>query len=184
MASGRTRAGDAAWTARLLRTDVGREIHESRIAAGISLRTAAASVGMSHAQFGRIERAAIPTVSVEQLCRACAAVGLRFGGRAYPDGDPVRDRVQLALIARFRVILPSTITIRTEVPLPIERDRRAWDLVAIVEPDPTAVEAESRLRDLQALQRRVELKLVFPAGIALMATAASTSRTATRAPHD
>ena len=158
MAGGRTRIGDAAWSARLLRTDVGREIHEARIAAGISLRTAAGSVGISHAQFGRIERAAIPNVSVEQLCRACAAVGLRFAGRAYPDGDPVRDRAQLALIERLRALLPSTITIRTEVPLPIERDRRAWDLVALVEPDPTAVEAESRLWDIQALLRRLELK--------------------------
>ncbi len=156
--TGRSRASDAAWAARLLRTEVGREIREARLSGGISLRTAAASIGMSHPQFGRIERAELPNVSVEQLCRACVAVGLRFSGRAYPDGDPVHDRAQLALIRRFRARLPAGIGVRVEVPLPIERDRRAWDLVLDVEPNPTAVEAESRLRDIQALQRRVELK--------------------------
>jgi transcriptional regulator with XRE-family HTH domain len=142
----------------MLRTEIGREIREARLAGGISLRTAAAAVDLSHTQLGRIERAEVPHVSLEQLCLACAAVGLRFAGRAFPHGDPVRDRAQLALIERFRSKLPSGVVVRAEVPLPIDRDRRAWDLVIAVEPDPTAVEAESRLRDVQATQRRIELK--------------------------
>ncbi|HUQ44512.1 MAG TPA: hypothetical protein VM451_08930 [Candidatus Limnocylindria bacterium] len=48
---------------------------------------------------------------------------------------------------------------RTEVPLPLPGDRRAWDLVLGLSPDPIPVEAETRLRDLQALQRRAALKL-------------------------
>src|SRR5262245_28402281 len=155
---GRNRASDAAWASRMLRTEVGREVRESRLAGGISLRTAAAAVGLSHSQFGRIERAELPNVSVEQLCRACAAVGLRFAGRAFPHGDPVRDRAQLALISRFRTRLPQRIAVRSEVPLPIERDPRAWDLVLAVKPDPAAVKAETRLRDVQALLRRLALK--------------------------
>lgn len=154
----RTRAAEATWASRMLRTEVGRTIRESRLAGGVSLRTAGASVGVSHAQFGRIERAELPNVSVEQLCLACAAVGLRFAGRAFPNGDPVRDRAQLALIARFRARLPPDLRVRAEVPLPIERDLRAWDLTLALEPDPAAVEAESRLRDVQGLQRRLELK--------------------------
>ena len=155
---GRNRANEAASAARLLRIDVGREFREARLAGGISLRTAAAAVGLSHSQFGRIERGELPNVSVEQLCRACTAVGLRFAGRAYPHGDPVRDRAQLALIARFRDRLPQQIGVRVEVPLPIERDPRAWDLVIALQPQPAAVEAETRLRDVQALQRRLALK--------------------------
>jgi transcriptional regulator with XRE-family HTH domain len=142
----------------MTRTDIGREIRDARLAGGISLRTAAAAVGMSHAQLGRIERAELPSVPVDQLSRACAAVGLRFSGRAYPDGDPVRDRAQLGLIARFRARLPPDIRVRTEVPLPIDRDLRAWDLVLDVKPEPVAVEAETRLRDLQSLERRIQLK--------------------------
>lgn len=137
---------------------MGREIRDARLAGGISLRTAAAAVGMSHAQLGRIERAELPNVSADQLSRACAAVGLRFSGRAYPNGDPVRDRAQLALIARFRSRLPPEIPVRAEVPLPIDGDLRAWDLLLDVTPEPVAVEAETRLRDLQSLERRVQLK--------------------------
>jgi transcriptional regulator with XRE-family HTH domain len=155
---GRNRSGEATWAARMLRTEVGREIREARLAGGVSLRTAAGSVGLSHSQLGRIERAELPNVSIEQLCRACASVGLRFAGRAYPHGDPVRDHAQLALIARFRARLSDRVRVRVEVPLPIERDPRAWDLVLALEPEPAAVEAETRLRDLQALQRRVALK--------------------------
>jgi hypothetical protein len=36
------------------------------------------------------------------------------------------------------------------VPIPIHGDRRAWDAIA--------VEAETRLRDIQALERRIALK--------------------------
>ena len=73
-------------------------------------------------------------------------------------GDPARDRAQLALIARFRARLPSEIPVRAEVPLPVDRDQRAWDLVLGVTPESVAVEAETRLRDLQALMRRIQLK--------------------------
>ncbi len=156
--AGRTRIGEATWASRMARTEIGREIREARLGGGISLRTAGAAVGMSHAQLGRIERAELPNVSVDQLCRACAAVGLRFSGRAYPHGDPVRDQAQLALIARFRARLPPDIPARAEVPLPIAGDQRAWDLVLGVTPQPVAVEAETRLRDLQALLRRIQLK--------------------------
>jgi transcriptional regulator with XRE-family HTH domain len=142
----------------MLRTEVGREIRESRVGGGLGLRAAAAAVGMSHTKFGRIERAELPNVSVEDLCLACAAVGLRYSGRAFPNGDPVRDRAQLAVLARFRALIPPSVSVRSEVPLPVERDPRAWDLVLGLVPDPAAAEAESRLRDIQAIQRRVELK--------------------------
>jgi transcriptional regulator with XRE-family HTH domain len=154
----RSRIGAAPWASRTIRNEAGREIRETRVSAGISLRTAAAAVGISHTQLGRIERAELTNVSVEQLCLACAAVGLRFAGRAYPNGDPVRDRAQLAVLGRFRALVPPTVLIRAEVPLPIERDARAWDLVLGLDPEPAAAEVESRLRDVQALQRRVELK--------------------------
>jgi hypothetical protein len=44
------------------------------------------------------------------------------------------------------------------VPLPIDGDLRAWDLLLDVTPEPVAVEAETRLRDLQSLERRVQLE--------------------------
>lgn len=158
MTTKRSRAGEAIWQSRSIRVETGREIRESRVTAGLSLAAAGRAVRMSRSQFGRIERAELPNVTVDQLCRACAAVGLKFAGRAYPDGDPLRDAAQLALIARFRALLPATLRQRVEVPLPIVGDRRAWDLVLFVDPDCVAVEAESRLRDVQALERRIALK--------------------------
>ncbi len=114
---------------------------------------------MSHAQFGRIERAELEELSVDQLCRACAAVGLRAIVRAVPDSGPALDAGQLAILGRLRARLPTNIAVRTEVPLPLQGDRRAWDAVLGLEPDPTPVEAEARVRDLQAIDRRCALKL-------------------------
>ena len=42
--------------------------------------------------------------------------------------------------------------------MPLPGDRRAWDAVVGLEPDEVAIEAEARLRDIQALDRRCALK--------------------------
>jgi transcriptional regulator with XRE-family HTH domain len=158
MATRRNRIGDAAWQSRLIRGEAGREVREARLDTGLSLAAAGKAVGMSHSQFGRIERAVLPNLTIEQLCRACTAVGLKLVVRAYPDGDPVRDAAQLGLIERFRRRVPAGISFRTEVPLPIPGDRRAWDGMLTFPGTLVAVEAESRLRDVQALERRLALK--------------------------
>lgn len=127
--------------------------------AGLSQASAGSAVGMSHAQFGRIERAVLATPTIEQLSLACASVGLKLVVRAYPDGDTVRDAAQLALLARFRAVLPPQVMWHAEVPLPIPGDRRAWDaVIRLAAREVVAVEAETRLRDIQSLQRRVALK--------------------------
>lgn len=113
---------------------------------------------MSHAQFGRIERAELDKLTIDQAGRACAAVGLRLLVKAVPGGDPALDAGQLALIGRFRRQLPGTIRMDTEVPLPIPGDRRAWDGFMRVEGVPIGVEAEARVRDAQAVDRRCALK--------------------------
>ena len=113
---------------------------------------------MSHAQFGRIERGELHRATLDQLARAGAAVGLRLGVRLFPDGDPVRDAAQLRLIGRLRVELPEATRWRTEVPLAIPGDRRAWDAVASLSGGDVAFEAETRLLDVQALDRRISLK--------------------------
>ncbi len=136
----------------------GAEIRLTRRGSGISIRAAAASVGMSETMFGRIERGRLPCVTVAQLAIASAAVGLRFNGRAYPDGDPVRDEAHTRLLQRFRDELPARTPWRPEVALPIAGDRRAWDAQCVLDRTAVAVEAEMRLFDLQALDRRIGLK--------------------------
>jgi transcriptional regulator with XRE-family HTH domain len=137
---------------------MGADIRGARTSAGLSLRTAGNAADMSHAQFGRIERGELPQVTVDQLSRACAAVGLRLIVRGYPDGDAVRDSAQLALLGRFRFRLPERAGWATEVPLSPSGDLRAWDGIATVAGERFAIEAETRLHDIQALERRIALK--------------------------
>jgi transcriptional regulator with XRE-family HTH domain len=145
--------------ARRVRFEMGREIRDARLNEGISLRRAAASVGISYTQLSRIERAKVDELTIAQLSRACAAVGLQLHARALPGTGRALDAGQLALLGRLRARLPTSIAVRTEVPIPLPGDRRAWDAVLGLDPDDTPVEAEARLRDLQALGRRSALKL-------------------------
>lgn len=150
---------DADARTRRIRSEMGREIREARLEGGISLRTAAGRVDVSHSQFGRIERGELEELTVGQLCRACASVGLQLLVRAMPGTGTPLDAGQLALIGRLRALLPQSVRVRTEVPIPIPGDRRGWDVVLSLDPDSVPVEAEARLRDIQALDRRSALKL-------------------------
>ena len=78
--------------------------------------------------------------------------------RAFPAGDPLRDAGQLRLLERLRDRLDPALTWRTEVPLPIDGDRRAWDALIVGRGWRTAVEAETVLDDFQAVERRVAVK--------------------------
>src|SRR5262245_6593781 len=138
--------------------ELGSELREARLAAGVSQSSVARAAGLSHAAVSRIERGAAPYVSLRRLALVAAVVGLRLSVRAYPAGPPIRDVAQLRLLERLRVLLHSTLSWRTEVPLPIEGDLRAWD-AAIDGPGWIAyVDAETRIRDAQALERRVAVK--------------------------
>ena len=110
-----------------IRLRIGTEIRTARRAAGASQAAAAGEAGMSRSQYGRVERGELILLSIEQACRAASAVGLDLSVKTFPNGDPVRDAGQLRLLERFRTLLPSGATWRTEVPLPIPGDRRAWD---------------------------------------------------------
>ena len=114
---------------------------------------------MSHSQLRRIELGQIDRLTVDHLTRGCAAVGYQLLARAVPGSGPALDAPQLALIGRLRKVLPAGVRVRTEVPLRIAGDKRAWDVVLDLDPDDIPVEAETRLRDLQAPERRSALKL-------------------------
>lgn len=88
-----------------------------------------------------------------------ACVGLDLAVRGYPAGRGVRDEAQLALIARLKPFVVSRWGWRTEVPIPLAADLRAWDVVLRGPAASIGVEAETRLRDIQAIDRRVMLKL-------------------------
>jgi transcriptional regulator with XRE-family HTH domain len=144
---------------------VGEELRTARVGSGLSLRFVGKRVGRSATQVMRIERGLVPNVSVRQVARIGGVVGLDVRLRAYPGPDPVRDTAQVRLLGRLEARLHDSLTFRTEVPLPIEGDRRAWDgwITGFVNlPGMKAglpVDAETRLHDVQALLRRLALKV-------------------------
>ena len=141
------------------RTSTGLDIRGARIQHGLSLEDIGRPARLSAAQVSRIERGLVHSLDLERLAILCAAVGLELAVRAYPAGDPVRDAAHLALLRRLRARLHPIVRWRTEVPLPIPGDLRAWDAVLAVEGRRMGVEAETRPRDVQALERRLALKM-------------------------
>ncbi len=137
---------------------MGDELREARIQAALTQRELGAVVGISPAAVGRIERGQAPHVAYETLVLLASALGLDIPLRAYPNGDPVRDAAQLALLVRLRVLLPTGLRHPTEVPLGIAGDLRAWDQVIEGQGWSLPTEAETRIRDVQALRRRLALK--------------------------
>jgi len=103
----------------------------------------------------------LTNVPLAELGGWCAVVGLDLTIRAYPAGDPLRDRPQLAVLERLHSRLHAGLRWRTEVPLGIDGDARAWDAeIRGSNPSPwrARVEAETAIPDAQALQRRLNLK--------------------------
>jgi len=142
----------------LLRQRIGDELTNARLAAGTSVRGVARIVGVSPARIERAERGDPSALTIDLAARIAAAVGLQLGASRYPFGDPVRDRAQQALLSRFRPRLHAALGWRTEVPMPITGDLRAGDAVVEGVFGTILVEAETRLTDLQAAERKAQLK--------------------------
>lgn len=137
----------------------GREIRNARQDRGLSLRLVARSCDLSESHLSRIERGLIARVSVRDLARLHAVVGLELSLRSYPGGSPTRDRAHLALLEDFASCLDPSIIWSTEVPLPGPTDRRAWDGMVRRPAWRYGVEAETAPRDGQGLIRRLQHKL-------------------------
>jgi transcriptional regulator with XRE-family HTH domain len=140
-------------------TDLGRELRDARVAAGLSQRVVARAAAMNASQISRYERALVRDASVRTYSALFAVLGMRLSARPYPDGDPIRDAGQARLITRFQDRLPADARLRTEVLLGIPGDIRAWDAELTLGGDRCPIEAETALRDLQATDRRIALKL-------------------------
>jgi transcriptional regulator with XRE-family HTH domain len=158
-----SREGPDAQAAREARERVDRvvgEIRRARIDTGITQETLARRVGVSRARVGRIELHTERHVPAELLVRMVRVVGLDLGLRTYPGPDPTLDGPQRRLLQRLALLLGPGWRYSTEVPLPIVRDKRAWDSVWIHRRTRSViyVEAETRLGDVQALLRRLGLK--------------------------
>jgi transcriptional regulator with XRE-family HTH domain len=136
-----------------------RDLRDRRLALGLSQRTVAGAAGIGRSMLGRIERGEIASPDITDLGAMAAVLGLALRIAMYPQGQPIADRVQLRLLAAFRDRIPQSMGWRTEVPLPVAGDRRAWDAVVTLLDGWTAIEGISRLGAVDATIRRAKLKL-------------------------
>lgn len=134
------------------------ELQTSRLDRNLSGAAVAGSAGISAAQYSRIERGLVEGITIEQASVLLAAVGLTLSLRVFPGGEPIRDAAHAALLDRLRAVLHRSLRVLSEVPFPAPGDRRAWDLLVTGIDWRHGFEAETRPRDLQALERRIALK--------------------------
>ena len=159
MATRTTRLERADATARTIVDGALREFDSARLALGLSMADVGKAVGMSRSQVGRLVRREIPDVSVKQICRLHAAVGLTDTMRAFPAGDPLRDAGQVRLLDQTHRRVSATIGWHVERGVNRVGDLRAWDVVLDGHGCVDAIEAITRFGDAQAIQRRALHKL-------------------------
>jgi transcriptional regulator with XRE-family HTH domain len=131
-------------------------IRDQRVGLGLSQQSVAVRLGCSQSHYSRFESGADPqTVRIVRVAEVAALLGLELSVRLHPAGVAMRDAGHQALIRRLRGLLHASFAVRAEVHFPGPGDPRVWDLVMRHGDVLIGVEAETRIRDLQALVRRV-----------------------------
>lgn len=141
---------EAARLSRWLRAEIGRELRNARIRAGMRQRDVAALIGSSTSAVSRAENARLADPGLDSLARHAAAVGLRPSVKLYPTGRRLLDQPQIALLSRFRTRIHRSWRWETEVPMPIPGDLRSADCRISQPGCSILVEAYTRLADWQA----------------------------------
>lgn len=139
------------------------EWRDLRLAAGLSQRAVAQSIGISRSTYARIEQGRIPEIGIIRASTLTSVLGGDLAVRVYPNGSPVRDTAHLALLADIDRLVTAAWRVTHESPIRSANDREPWDRRAwdrlLVGPVRVGLEAETRLRDVQALEREMHLKL-------------------------
>ena len=93
--------------------------------------------------------------------RIASVLGLELSVRVYPGGDALRDVASARRLDALGARVAQPLRFRKEVPLPASTDypeQRAWDAEVRGAGMRTTFELEMRLRDAQAVERRITLK--------------------------
>lgn len=140
-----------------IRADVASELRDARLAAGVAQARVARAAGVTQPSVSRAESATGGPISLEALAVQFAALGMQLSIKAYPVGSPVRDVAHLELLGRMHELVSDRFGWHPEALIGPTGDLRAWD-VLLTGPAGIGVDAETRLHDIQALQRRTEAK--------------------------
>ena len=142
-------------------SELGDEIRERRLLLGQSQELVAANCHLSRGRYRRLEMGTAPNATVRELDTIASVLGLSLSIRMYPAGQPVRDAAHAGRLGAFVANVRPPLWWRAEVGLPARPDRmelRAWDLMLFGHDARTAIELEMRLRDVQEVRRRHDLK--------------------------
>jgi transcriptional regulator with XRE-family HTH domain len=141
--------------------ELGDEFRERRLMLASSQAHVAQAARLSRTRYGLIERGQSRELTLHELHRIAAILGMSPSVRVFPDGNPIRDAAHATRLAGFLREARPPLAYRLEVPLPIgpgRAERRAWDAMLFVSSRRCAIELEMRLRDVQAVLRRIDLK--------------------------
>jgi len=137
---------------------IGREFRVARIRAGRTQRQVGAAIGRSGSRISRIEAGKVRRVPLTELMTVAAAVGLKLWAQCFPGGRRPLDGAQLRLIERFNARLHTSWRRELEAVIPLPGDLRAIDEVLRSDGCSCAVEAITRLADVQAQLRPARAK--------------------------
>jgi len=143
------------------RTKFRTELRGARLGQGKSQKVAAAQAAIKAPVWSRIETGR-QDVGLGLAGRMAGAVGLDLVLQLYPSDTVLRDAAHLRLLRDLKATLGTQWRWRLEVPVGDPPDQRAWDAVATHRLSRLGirVEAETHLRDCQAVLRKVEGKRV------------------------
>jgi transcriptional regulator with XRE-family HTH domain len=128
-----------------------------RLGAGVSQSVVSLAAGISRSTYARLERGEATEVGLVRAAVITAALGGELSVKVYPAGPPLRDAAHLALLAAFDARHGGRWRVTHEAPMGQSGNLRAWDR-RLDGPVSIGVEAEVALRDIQALERRMQLK--------------------------
>ncbi len=136
-----------------LRHELGDQLREVRLAAGLSQAAVGRALGCSASTVSRIERGAWPNVGLAALARQAGVLGHVLRATMYPVGTAIRDAGQIRLLNRLAHQIP-TPPWRWAVEVPVgPDDLRAFDAVAASASGRIGFDAWTRIRDVQAQAR-------------------------------
>jgi transcriptional regulator with XRE-family HTH domain len=141
--------------------DIGREFRDQRMSLGLTQSFVARESGISRPRYTRVEAGKVATLTLLEVYRIAAVLGMDPSMKVYPGGSPLRDGAHAERLGGVLARVARPLVHRREVPLPAHEDhfeRRAWDADLLGSGARTTIELEMRLHDAQAQERRISLK--------------------------
>jgi transcriptional regulator with XRE-family HTH domain len=133
------------------------QLRDARIVAGLSQEECARQLGLSQSYISKLEVNGFDDLSLIRASELAALFGLEPSLTLHVAGAPLRDKGHEALLGRFMARLAPEWIVTREAPFPTPSDPRWWDALLRLanERYVLGVEAETRLRDMQAQVRRI-----------------------------